>query len=172
MIIMSYTCPSCKSENIQKSTMTHVSGISKTKGVGIGVGMSGGPLGGLGAGIGVGKATNQTMLSQMTTAPKISSPIVHALTTWILLLIASILFFFAIGIGIAVVLDSTNMGEIPVSIVRVLFGLSVIIVIVFSFWGAYKAYRKHDLKNKETMTAYDEQYICLRCGNVFRITQP
>lgn len=163
MIIMSYICPSCKSENIQKATMTHVSGISKTKGIGIGVGMSGGPLGGLGGGIGVGKATNQTMLSQMTTPPKISSPFFRAFIIWFLILFVGFIF---IGLVIDLILKTGD------TIAAILIGLLFVIVIFLSFGGAYKAYRKQDLKNKETMTAYSEQYICLRCGNVFRITQP
>ena len=155
---MDYICPSCKSENIQKATLTHVSGISKTKGVGIGVGMSGGPLGGLGGGIGVGKATNQTMLSQMTTPPKISSPLSRAFTIWLLILFVGFIFMSLIS-------DLIFTSAI-------LIGLSFVIVIFLSFGGAYKAYCKQDLKNKEMTTAYNEQYICLRCGNVFRITQP
>jgi len=45
-------------------------------------------------------------------------------------------------------------------------------IIIFGFWSAYKVYINHDSKNKETITAYNEQYICLRCGNVFRLPQP
>ncbi len=162
---MDYICPSCKSENIQKATMTHVSGISKTKGVGIGVGMSGGPLGGLGGGIGVGKATNQTMLSQMTKPPKIYSPLSRAFTIWFLILFVGFIFS-------GMILDLIATSKLGDTISAILIGLLYVILIFLSFYGAYKVYRKQDLKNKEMITAYDEQYICLRCGNVFRITQP
>jgi len=168
MIIMSYTCPSCKSDNIQKATMTHVSGISKTKGIGIGVGMTGGPLGGLGGGIGVGKATNQTMLSQMTTPPKISSPIGPASGKFLLIFLPSAF----LGMLLVVILADSFENMIVRQIFAIISTTLIFLFILFlSVRGAYKAFRKAKSENDEIITAYNEQYICLRCGSVFRLRQ-
>jgi hypothetical protein len=166
---MYYECPLCKSENIQKSSLTHVSGISQTKGFGIGAGMSGGSLERIGLGFGVGKATNQTLLSKMTTPPKISSPIGPAIGVFLLIFLPCIVLCMFIII-LADSIDNMNVRQFFLngSFLMIL----LLIILSLSFWGAYKIYHKIDSKNNDIIAEYYNQYICLRCGNIFWLGQP
>ena len=120
-------CPSCKSENIQKLSLTYMSGASKTKGVGIGAGMGGG------VGLGVGLASNQTLLSTMVAPPQISSPFAMPLVIWHLGI-------FMTGSIIA------NWFEISTdSLIH--FALMTALLIA-SLWSASKFYHRIAVSNK------------------------
>jgi hypothetical protein len=140
-------CPSCKSENIQKLSLTYMSGASKTKGVGIGAGMGGG------VGLGVGLASNQTLLSTMVAPPQISSPLWGALGVWV---------------GIFMIGSIIVMGLFPDSLINFVLMIALLIA---SFWSASKVYHRIAVSNKAKTEEYGKKYICLRCSNIFELAQ-
>jgi hypothetical protein len=139
-------CASCKSENIQKLALAYMSGSSQTKGVGLGVGIGGS------IGLGAGMGTNQTLLSNMVAPPKITSPFVGALGIWFLA------FFIYTALAVSM---PQNMN--------ILSSLLVVIAFVATFWPPIKFYRYLTAKNKTLMEEYNKKYICLRCGNIFKL---
>jgi len=51
--------------------------------------------------------------------------------------------------------------QIGYSVTRILMIAYLLIIIILSFWGAYKVYRKYDSINKEMITAYKDPLTCL-----------
>ena len=89
--------------------------------------------------------------------PKKHSPFMRAVIIWLLILIAGLM----LQTFILDVVINIKTTSVPENIVLVLVGLSYLIVIFLSFWGAYKVYRKYDSINKEMITAYKDPLTCL-----------
>lgn len=80
--------------------------------------------------------------------PKKHSPFMRAVIIWLLILIAGLMLQSFILINVVTNVKTTGMDD---NIFVVLVGLSYLIVIILSFWGAYKVYRKYDSLNKEVL---------------------
>ncbi|HNZ32399.1 MAG TPA: SHOCT domain-containing protein [Smithellaceae bacterium] len=89
--------------------------------------------------------------------PKKHSPFMRAVIIWLLILIAGLM----LQTFILDVVINIKTTSVPENIVLVLVGLSYLIVIFLSFWGAYKVYRKYDSINKEMIAAYKDPLTCL-----------
>ncbi|HQP26158.1 MAG TPA: hypothetical protein PLP16_13380, partial [Smithellaceae bacterium] len=74
------------------------------------------------------------------------SPFAHAFTTWVLILILGFIGLFVLALGFS---EMGFLDQIGDSVTRILMIAYLLIIIILSFWGAYKVYRKYDSINKE-----------------------
>ena len=86
------------------------------------------------------------------------SPFAHAFTTWVLILILGFIGLFVLALGFS---EMGFLDQIGDSVTRILMIAYLLIIIILSFWGAYKVYRKYDSINKEMITAYKDPLTCL-----------
>lgn len=138
-------CPSCNNENIQKLSIIHSSGLSslETSSTGIGVGSDS-----LGAGFINTSGTHQTALSEQTSPPK-------KLNYFHLLIICGIIFV----IGMLFIQDS-----FPV--VLVIWSL---LSAGGTLWVLNKAYDFNHNAYSKKYELWNKKFMCLRCGEVFKL---
>ena len=145
-----FECPYCQSENIQSYNIAYASGFSNVSGVttGVGVGMSGR----VGVGVGNTVGTQQTVLSMMATPPKKKS-------TTSLFIMGTLGIYFGLGL------------------VLLVSGLSKSNWSLLLYIGAYAiliyAIHRRTVWNRtvypQLWRDWERTYICLRCGNKFRL---
>lgn len=137
-MMSNYKCPSCKSENIQKFAIIHLTGTSDSSLGGEGIGIS---RRGIGIGLGAGSGKSQSGLAALTSPPKQRSAIGMA---GMVFAIPSILICFL----------TTN---------EIIVFLTFLICSV----PAYFVGKNISKSNKEEMKKYERSFLCLRCGATF-----
>ena len=145
---MDFTCPTCKSENIQRLAIIYEHGISeidaKTRGAGVGIG--GGGLG-IGAGSAKTTGTSQTAISKRAAPPKkltYAKPLLAIL-------------------AISIVLMLINQKN---SNLEAFFGVAWFAASAAWIFSAFKYNSKIWTKLK---AQWDNSYLCTRCNHIFKL---
>ena len=144
---MSFECPACHSEHTNKLALSYEAGLSnvktRTSGVGVGIGR-----GGIGLGIGGGKTkgTAQTHASQRAAPPPKKKFIKPLFIIFVITMVLSFLF-----------LSNKPMQDV---ITIAWLGAS-------AGWIGWAFYFNIKLW-PPLKSAWDQSFICNRCGNVFQ----
>lgn len=145
-----YICPYCQSENIQSYNIAYAGGVSSVNGVttGVGIGMNGR----VGVGIGNTVGTQQTALSMMAEPPKKKS------TTGLFIKGTLGIYF---GLGIVFLVSGLSKSNWSLVIYIVAYAILVYNIHRRTVWNreVYPELRRD----------WERTYICLRCGNKFRL---
>lgn len=139
---MPLECPVCHSQNVQKLTMVHASGISK--GTGVGVGMAGGHLG-----VGVGLSTTQTELSRIAAPPKMQTGQRGGLIAVGVL---------AIAVSLIVLFSAGANG---------LFWIFLLGGIVSIAWSQTEFIANWDRDANTLQELHSKTFMCHACGHLF-----
>lgn len=145
-----FECPYCQSENIQSYNIAYASGFSNVSGVttGVGVGMSGR----VGVGVGNTVGTQQTVLSMMAPPPKKKS-------TTSLFIMGTLGIYFGLGLVLLV----SGLSKSNWSLLLYIGAYAILIYAIHrrTVWNrtVYPQLRRD----------WERTYICLRCGNKFRL---
>lgn len=145
-----FECPYCQSENIQSYNIAYASGFSNVSGVttGVGVGMSGR----VGVGVGNTVGTQQTVLSMMATPPKKKS-------TTSLFIMGTLGIYFGLGLVLLV----SGLSKSNWSLLLYIGAYAILIYAIHrrTVWNrtVYPQLRRD----------WERTYICLCCGNKFRL---
>ncbi|MBF0293538.1 MAG: DUF4339 domain-containing protein [Nitrospinae bacterium] len=170
-----YSCPKCKSDNVQRVEILYNSGITNTatKTAAIGAGISGGSIG-LGVGGATTKGTSLTQLAELLAPPKGNKPVakiapVPAVGAFIF---GCAWFLFLLVIGMAA---NGGIGSFALILLLMAGGFGVIYI---AFKGSQRKASDAEVYNK---TVYPKElerwersqfewklkFVCLRCGDVF-----
>ena len=145
-----YVCPYCQSENIQSYNIAYAGGFSNVNGVTTGVGIGAG--GRVGVGIGNTVGTQQTALSMMATPPKKKS-------TTSLFIMGTLGIYFGLGLVLLV----SGLSKSNWSLLLYIGAYAILIYTIHrrTVWNrtVYPQLRRD----------WERTYICLRCGNKFRL---
>ena len=145
-----FECPYCQSENIQSYNIAYASGFSNVSGVttGVGVGMSGR----LCVCVWNTVRTQQTVLSMMATPPKKKS-------TTSLFIMGTLGIYFGLGLVLLV----SGLSKSNWSLLLYIGAYAILIYAIHrrTVWNrtVYPQLRRD----------WERTYICLRCGNKFRL---
>jgi hypothetical protein len=157
---VSYNCPSCNSENIQRAAVL-VSLGSKKMGattVGVGVGSSG-----INAGIGL---TGGSIISEL--AAKLSPPIKPLPDQWKYIAFHSVLFIISVY-----VFFYFNAGDTAGGFIALCLLIFCIYQGYFRWFPSWK--QKQALLEEEyshALAQWERTFFCLRCGTSFEINRP
>ena len=142
--------PYCQSENIQSYNIAYASGFSNVSGVTTGVGVGVG--GRVGVGVGNTVGTQQTVLSMMATPPKQKS-------TTSLFIMGTLGIYFGLGLVLLV----SGLSKSNWSLLLYIGAYAILIYAIHrrTVWNrtVYPQLRRD----------WERTYICLRCGNKFRL---
>ena len=137
-----FECPYCQSENIQSYNIAYASGFSNVSGVTTGVGV----------GVGNTVGTQQTVLSMMATPPKKKS-------TTSLFIMGTLGIYFGLGLVLLV----SGLSKSNWSLLLYIGAYAILIYAIHrrTVWNrtVYPQLRRD----------WERTYICLRCGNKFRL---
>lgn len=145
---MDFSCPSCKSDNIQRLSVIFEGGLfeinTKSKGTAIGLGS-----GGIGVGVGASKATgtSQTAASQRAAPPAKKTYLKPLLMIFGVFILASMFAgskFFKVAVDIAWIAASAG-------------------------W-IYSAFQYNANKWPPLKESWDNSYLCNRCNNIFHLS--
>lgn len=144
---MSFECPACHSENTNKLALAYETGLSdvKTRTSGVGIGIGGGGIG-LGIGGGKTKGTAQTQASQRAAPPPKKKLVKPLLIIFVITMVLSLLF-----------LSNKTMQDI----------ITLAWIAASAGWVAWAFYFNIKLW-PPLKRAWDQSFICNRCGNVFQ----
>ena len=135
-----FECPYCQSENIQSYNIAYASGFSNVSGVTTGVG------------VGNTVGTQQTVLSMMATPPKKKS-------TTSLFIMGTLGIYFGLGLVLLV----SGLSKSNWSLLLYIGAYAILIYAIHrrTVWNrtVYPQLRRD----------WERTYICLRCGNKFRL---
>ena len=160
---VTYKCPSCNSENIQKASVLVSLGSKKLRATTVGVG---GGSGGINAGIGL---SGGSITSEL--ASKLSPPIkpypAKLIRQWkyvafpsVLLFIFSPVFFLHAG--------DTAAGFIALC--------SIVFSIYLGYFRWFPSWEQKQAKQEEeysrALAQWERTFFCLRCGTSFEINRP
>ena len=138
-----YVCPRCKSDNIQSFPMAFQNGISNMNSVSVGAGFAGK----FGVGTAINRGIQQTQISKITAPPAKKRYL-----------------FKSLGCLLALCLVQLVIGGIFGSILGwVVFAAGIY---YFIYQGAYLWNRD---KYPQLMEQWQHSYICMKCGNIFRL---
>ncbi len=159
---ISYKCPSCNSENIQKASVLVSLGSKKLRATTVGVG---GGSGGINAGIGL---SGGSITSEL--AAKLSPPIkpqAKPISLWKYIIFPSLLLLSANGV-VTGFLSNEIAGGI------IFLGLFALIIYYgyFRWIPSWKQKQIHQEKEyTHALAQWEKTYFCLRCGSSFEISK-
>lgn len=164
---VSYNCPSCNSENIQKASVLVSSGSKRLSAITVGVG---GGSSGINAGIGL---SGGSIISEL--AAKLAPPVkplpAKRIGQWKYLTFPSLLLLPS-GLAFAFIMfpseDSVAVGIVTIGL--------VILGIYLGYFRWFPSWEQKQARQEEEYTRalaqWEKTYFCLRCGSSFEIGRP